>query len=360
MLFERKNNVELFAAGTVEEWSLIWSSFATYLTMVAWNWRGLGGSGPACDGSGAFQRAISGGPLFPDHVIANWVDDVDHGLFHGLISGFMIHFYGGPTHEWFPEAMLHDFLKCAGVSEEEHDALLSKFFRLKECAYVHTNPDDEACPLVIADRLELMRFLDWETWVHWEMLAKAPVPWRLVFLFYNTIRPLLKRVYEDRNDVWVRHVQEPACWFNGRRVATIDDGCWPVHFWSPSDDWFAVQAGAMVHRNPYHNNLFFAPNEGEDTSQFGALGLASMKTMRRHGTRTGHYLDHGMMTGRVPMDEWVFVQAAPVGQPCIPFGVLQEFLAICRHIESQFRFYREGDVAWPRQVEPIGEFISQS
>jgi len=159
--------------------------------------------------------------------VNTWFDDLDHGLFHGIMVCFMaqltssgsiskkislshkssIHGVSdGDINLWI-SCLLHDFLKTQGYSQEDHDKLLIEFFpKLDPQTFIHANPTDETHSLVIGDRIELRRYPDFDTWKKDELSYQLePKIRKLVDLFYNVLRPALKAIMESRKDIWLRH-----------------------------------------------------------------------------------------------------------------------------------------------------------
>lgn len=107
--------------------------------------------------------------LVPNH---NWVLDEEHGLVHGyFVAFFACLMCSNQEEKLIRSCLLHDYLRCAG--EEPHDQKMRLLnLDLDEAVYSHSNPQDENHPLVLADRIELLRYKDWECWVNKNMLPK--------------------------------------------------------------------------------------------------------------------------------------------------------------------------------------------
>jgi len=103
-----------------------------------------------------------------------WKEEKTHGLIHGYMTAFIANIYCPQINQkTILSCLLHDYVKCV-YSTEPHDELLKLFFsNLDEETYSHaTNPNPKH-PLIIADRVELMRFKDYELWLDKSMLDKS-------------------------------------------------------------------------------------------------------------------------------------------------------------------------------------------
>tara|TARA_Y100000389_G_C17341804_1_gene453748 strand:+ start:167 stop:982 length:816 start_codon:yes stop_codon:yes gene_type:complete len=106
--------------------------------------------------------------------------------------------------------LLHDFLKCNGFSQEDHDKELINYFpNLLDETYTHSNPPDENKLLVKCDRIELRRYNDYKDWVDdryyklYDNFNKNQN--QEIETFYNNIRPTLCYFYKNRNEIFIRH-----------------------------------------------------------------------------------------------------------------------------------------------------------
>ena len=84
--------------------------------------------------------------------------------------------YNNPTKEEkiLVACLMHDFLKCS-QGHENHDKDLIRYFpRIDEVALRHSDPskEDELEPLVLADRLELLRYPGHESWIDYNKVFK--------------------------------------------------------------------------------------------------------------------------------------------------------------------------------------------
>ncbi len=133
----------------------------------------------------------------PINLIHNWIKDTEHGVFHGLMVGFIAYLYQPSTAiNLFYDFILHDFIKCS-FGNQDHDISLKQYFVLDEETYRHSNPSDIYHPLVVADRVELMRYPDHKQWLKWDQLD-YPLPWNFIHNFYAIDRPKLEKKFTDQ------------------------------------------------------------------------------------------------------------------------------------------------------------------
>lgn len=130
-------------------------------------------------------------------------NDVEHGLFHGLMTAFISYYFNNRTDQDFCSCLLHDFSRIAKTNVQEHAMDLYELFPLLlNQTYYHTLPNLKA-HLVKSDRIELRRFEDYLDWVDDRFT-------NIVFsdelnLFYDILRPALQTFYENRKEIWIRH-----------------------------------------------------------------------------------------------------------------------------------------------------------
>jgi hypothetical protein len=144
-------------------------------------------------------------------------NDPKHGFFHGLMTSFCSYLLLGS--EGFHKSnlsscLMHDFVKSThGENATDHDKKLKKYFpNLLPETYEHKNPPNENSNLILADRLELMRYSDYKDWVD-DRLDSAynrlsPQYKRIIKLFYKNVRPALENFYVNKDSIWIRHGAE--------------------------------------------------------------------------------------------------------------------------------------------------------
>ena len=141
-------------------------------------------------------------------------NDTKHGFFHGLMTSFCSYLLLGS--EGFCKSnlsscLMHDFVKSTqGENATDHDEKLKKFFpNLLSETYEHKNPPNENSNLILADRLELMRYPDYKDWVDDRLalaIDKLPTQYKkIIKLFYKNARPALENFYINKDSIWIRH-----------------------------------------------------------------------------------------------------------------------------------------------------------
>ena len=216
--------------------------------------------------------------------------------------------------------LVHDFLKVVGDDDRHDDALVHLFPSLGPEVYRHANPlpEDELHPLVVADRLELMRYPDHREWCDMGVLAKYVQMYGEADLrhFYAHIRPVIEKVFRDRGDVWISHV--------------IESPCSPRADVFPENHWYAQDPGCVTDSDTWR---YVAVNSGplpvvgchvHTWVAWGAkhnylMGMASRTALRKLGHKIIHPPDS--VWGRdhvfvrkeqdIPLTEWSFVYDKP-------------------------------------------------
>lgn len=141
----------------------------------------------------------------------NYFNDIEHGLFHSISTCYIYYIFNNNIDvKTVSSLLLHDFLKCNGFSQEQHDKELINYFpNLLSETYTHSNPTDENKLLVKCDRIELRRYKDYKEWVddryykiydNFNKKQKQDIE-----MFYNNIRPSLEYFYKNRNEIFIRH-----------------------------------------------------------------------------------------------------------------------------------------------------------
>lgn len=180
--------------------------------------------------SGYLWEMMGHGPKLPREIIEAWIEDHEHGLLHGIFTAFaglylaadkhpcITETYGSnghgmpPTREarFLVASLLHDLARYVPDSlDDTHDALLFDLINgLPDATYRHhtPHPKDVDTPLVRGDRLELMRYDDWQDWVDTSIYDYLDATKRkMIDLFYGRLRPALLEAWAYRDDPWVRH-----------------------------------------------------------------------------------------------------------------------------------------------------------
>lgn len=119
-----------------------------------------------------------------------WKKEEQHGLIHGYMTTFIASVYYPRINEkTILSCFLHDYIKCI-FNIEPHDQLLRNFFpNLDEDTYSHATKPNPNHPLIVADRVELMRFDNYELWLNKDMINSY-------FNFDD-----LKLFYQERSEI---------------------------------------------------------------------------------------------------------------------------------------------------------------
>ncbi len=301
--------------------------------------QGRGSSGQYNHATGlVLKRLEESGPVSAE-AVQKWFDDRDHGLFHGIctaLAGAMcepqrltstealvcqVKEKEPWTTNYFLSAVLHDFCRGGLGIEAGHDAALEKLFPgLLPETYSHSSPSPafENEPLIIGDRLELLRFADYATWVDDTRLEAARNKFKTpnVNIFYKCIRPALSLLYFYGDEIWLRHGLESRAihvklpdtdWTKGYfpqagSFVNVRDA---VTFMSLVEHGFSVEIGrgclahCMQHGDQWLNVVGVIPVK-RYVEQGGAIRRCNT-TKAPHGT-----FQHLCGVGAIPQSEWLF------------------------------------------------------
>jgi hypothetical protein len=192
--------------------------------------------------------------------------------------------------------VLHDFIRCSGVSEF-HDVQLREVFPfLMEKTYSHASPLDHNHPLVIGDVLELKRYPDHLQWYNPEVVETKldPEQKQIVQCYYRTIRPALEYAFANKSDLWIAHGPEVP--------NDMSKNSFPQH----PHDWAAIE----VDRLPFQHCFIHDKNIHSAPWAFlrGAIPLQDFK--KKGGKVRPHmefYRDHYYANCDLRFDDWIFV-----------------------------------------------------
>ena len=174
----------------------------------------------------------------PVQHMDRFFNDTEHGMFHGVMSCYMAflvsqgrHFPDGERERLFASVLLHDFVRATSEEEKSHDKLLTNVYpKLIPETFIHSAPPekDKDHDLIIADRLELRRYDDYEDWVddrfHATMNVLPEETQNYIDYFYRKQRPCLKIIFESRQKLFIRHGLEIETF------AKFDDNSnFPIH-----------------------------------------------------------------------------------------------------------------------------------
>lgn len=299
---------------------------------------------------GAFVRLVSHGPRIKAEDLQKWVEDSEHGLLHGIFVGFFALYYkyrNDPPYSLtealhhhklielvtederlLVSCLFHDLLKSFGHEQEGHDKdLITLIPHLVPETYSHTEPSNSSHPLVVGDRMELMRYKDHKEWVNMEVLQSyfSPQEFQEIELLERHIRPALAKLFEDINDVWIRH--GPEFWdgdlpknFSAYAAASRCGSYPPPEcYWTGrSDDpsYFAIEIGTLPVRGCLlHGYDWLGTN---DPSAFGPYGMMSVSNYKKFHPGYGDSPFEKKLSPCIKLDEW--------GDPHPNFGMTVEDL----------------------------------
>jgi hypothetical protein len=283
--------------------------------------------------------------------LKHYIEDVEHGLFHGFCTAFIAfwHKLGNNKgliipEEWyyslgrvsnqkrvFPSkflasCLLHDFGRFVEQTKR-HDLLSVEYFNLLDIVSNHSVTTD-INSLVVADRLELQRFKDYNQWIDFQ---KLDVFDKDIHIFYKYIRPALQQIFKYRNSIWIKHGPEYEHY--KEELGTRSDvyryliqQCQENKAYPPKGHWSAAQNGKGyaidVDRFPayfcFTHGLIghFIPHGFIPLDLFKEKGGAITQCCSNHDTHTmSHVLkdeegigrrDHLAAISDIPIKNWTF------------------------------------------------------
>ncbi len=270
--------------------------------------------------AGMLQKIFTSGPYIKRQDINNWLMDTEHGLLHGLsVAFFALLFKHQGKFKYFADdetliasCLVHDFIRCQKTTHDRHDENLTQLFSsLDPETYVHKHPNNESHPLIVGDRIELMRYKDHKGWVDQDVLKKyflTPDISEMAYCFYRFIRPALEKIFQGRHDIWLRHgVEKDNILANanfqgdnprGKVEVIEEDGIFPARYWAPYPNYWCIETGTLP----------FGPNITRDIGTYSPLPVLNLRKFQKWSS--GEILpfrDHQCASGKVPLSEWVFL-----------------------------------------------------
>jgi hypothetical protein len=280
-----------------------------------------------------FMRSCSGLPL---SELVRFSEDAEHGLLHGLMTAYPIWVLRGSavlSSRMIASCVLHDFLRAAREINEDHDRQLRDVFPdLAPPVYWHSKPGPRWSPLVVGDRWELCRFLDWSNWVRPQELRGHPN--EALAFFYRRLRPALARLWQGRDDCWMGHGPE------GADEIDLQRDTFP--------NFHRTESICIEMDRPPFTRC------GSHGPQF-LWGKTRLWTPLRHRDQVcGHAQgrDHLALAEPVPTDRWIYVprerqqrgasrvvarKVAEAGLPLVPQHVLNSFWTMMTLFEDRLR-----------------------
>jgi len=181
--------------------------------------------------------------------------DVNHKLIHCINVAFWATYQETENPNWekiVASCLVHDFIKAASPDNANHDLRLMNIFpHLEPAAYTHWRDPDDSHPLVQGDRIDLLRFEDYNDWLHWEMLPSW-VDRSELEIFYRYINRALEHVFFNMDELWIRHGIEPN-WLisntmrKGKGSKAVGDlTMYPYQWWNPPEHpGYCVETGFL-------------------------------------------------------------------------------------------------------------------
>jgi len=143
----------------------------------------------------------------------NWIFDEDHGYQHCLSVLYLAYKMSNELNlskNLIMSCMIHDIMRFVS-GDYGHDFALHKISKkLLPETYWHTNPIAET-PLILADRLELLRFND-NSWIDFNLLSNSILAYggaNKVDEFFNFVRPqLILKNRQLNGEIFVKGLAE--------------------------------------------------------------------------------------------------------------------------------------------------------
>jgi hypothetical protein len=276
---------------------------------------------------------------------SDWVKEKSHGFLHGFMTLYFAYclcddkdklwdscFFYNEHSPNYPRAkygdkiimssIMHDFFKAIG-QPEDHDKMLMKLSEnLDPVIYNHANPliSEVNSPIIGADRLELMRFDDYKEWCDTDSLKSYVEKYGSIELldhFFSHIRPVIEKMFLDRDDVWITHILE----VNLCPMEKIQDNkgvdFYPISHWKAEDEgysnievedkekYFSVNMGKL---NSYKCLMHKPPIDGP-------IGIISLNALQRNNcdlrpappSTCGRDHPFVFANEKIPIKEWSYL-----------------------------------------------------
>ena len=275
---------------------------------------------------GEINTILKSNKTITNDWIDNFYNDTEHGFFHGLMVSFIMYLINLDSNnpielrpKDYVSTILHDFLKSNGVAQELHDKLLVNYFdKLLDETYEHSNPPEkyQNTLLIKSDRIELRRYDDYKEWVDerfYNLVSSlSEKTQNYLDIFYNNIRPALLYIYNNKNNIYIRHGIETI----GMNDYPITH--WPFGFWNIIENNKCNVYPIEIDRFP-----FGIINEGDfKNSQQGYCSnhecyhswnrIKGYITIKDHNKLNGEIeisgvRDHLYAKGKIGISHWVFI-----------------------------------------------------
>lgn len=228
-----------------------------------------------------------------------------------------------------PSCLFHDAYRTI-FAKNEHDKKLREYFpNLDESTYQHSNPSDGKSILVKSDRVELLRYNDFNVWVNlstvFEDIPEDKI--ELIYLFYLKIRPALEKCYTGRNKRWIRHgLEADITKFDFKESYPTEY----LGFWNQKKDTKIVlgSPNKLKANNFWSVEIGNGPLNGcftrerckyKDVSKLtfmketplheklqGKIPMDTFKSFKGNSLHPCIFRDHLVAHGECPIEEWAF------------------------------------------------------
>lgn len=264
---------------------------------------------------GGFLYLLNQNPKISKENFEKWKSDTEHGFLHGFLVSFFYFCLSKDQIDFNKEiskdagknsiakntaifknykekelkvekiiysCLFHDFVKVC-YNEEPHDLKLKSFF--PECleeTYNHSFPSENS-NLISADRMELVRYEDYKNWCDTNMFKNEINSYGKLefFHFFKHIRPFLKTIIENENEIWFSHIIES----NIKNIKYYPETRWLANdeFMPQIEEmnkYFSVHDGKLPIKNCHKHALNTVLRR--EKNNITLMGLIPKKTIKKH------------------------------------------------------------------------------
>ena len=291
-----------------------------------------------CEGKGHHKGIINtyleSTSNYNPKIITHFFNDVEHGFFHGLMASFICYIINKDgklvntvknLEKIFISATLHDFLKANGVEQKSHDKELRRIYpNLEEATYIHSDPPEKYWKhhLIVADRLELRRYPDYESWVddrfHELYKQMKPETKNMLDIFYTNVRPAMEYLYTHRKETFIRHGTElkqdkieenfPPSKTTYYTNSNIDNDLYPIEI--DMVPFTSMINNNLMEGNKWHNdNQYSYCSNHDGVSQWNLIKgyIGTNQFIKRGKVIHSKERDHLFAKSTLSTKEWIFL-----------------------------------------------------
>jgi len=282
---------------------------------------------------GEFNNYIKSKKKFNKQYLENYFNDLEHGLFHGIMTSFILFLINKDPNlipidqkkEYFEKdfasSLLHDFLKCNQFSQQNHDKELIHYFdNLNIETYSHSNPPAKFYNkhLILSDRLELRRYPDYYHWVdeRFKKLYQKMSHETKDHLncFYNCIRPTLEYLFKNQNNIFIRHGVEIIEDFDLNTHYYPNKEAYWTYCKNNNEEAYAIEIDSIPfckNLNEFHSNLQYGhcSNHDENNSWNRLKGFICFDDFKKYNGNIiiSNIRDHLFAKSEIPIHKWIFL-----------------------------------------------------